>query len=329
MSTTVDIGMPTRGAAPYIGEAVESVLAQTHEDWTLLISENGPGGGELEERLGPYLADPRIRYSPTGEDLGAARNHTRLIQAGSAPYVGILHDDDRWHPGFLTRRVAFLETHPDCGFVFSANLEIDEHSEETGRSKLVLSAGAHPPEELVPRLVEHNLIAIPTVLVRRSAYETVGPEFDERSLSFDFEMWLRLAIAFSAGYLPVWDADYRVHRAQVTMTTLRRGRQRLYLHEHVDELLAGAPHIRVSPALRRRQLAEAHLIAALDAIEDSQRADAQGHLAAARRAYPLAVFDPRFPAALAALALGARGRALLGRLRFLVLRKGLRVHLRR
>src|SRR5215210_4579156 len=101
----VDIGLPTRGVALYIEETIRSVLAQSFENWTLLISENGLGGGELEERLRPYLSDPRIRYSATSEDIGAAGNHTRLIQAGSAPYVGFVHDDDRWHPEFLKRRL--------------------------------------------------------------------------------------------------------------------------------------------------------------------------------------------------------------------------------
>ena len=84
----VDVGMPTRGEAPYIGEAISSVCAQSYADWTLRISENGPGGGELEDRLAPYLGDERIRYSATGHDLGAAQNHTRLLRAGDAPYVG-------------------------------------------------------------------------------------------------------------------------------------------------------------------------------------------------------------------------------------------------
>ena len=83
-----------------------------HSAWHLLISENGPEGSELGRRLRQYVADERIEYSPTGADLGAATNHTRLIQHGSAPYVAILHDDDRWDPEFLERRVQFLEATP-------------------------------------------------------------------------------------------------------------------------------------------------------------------------------------------------------------------------
>jgi glycosyltransferase involved in cell wall biosynthesis len=328
-STKVDVCVPTRGAAPYLEQTLDSVLAQTFEDWSLLISENGPGGGELEDRIRPYLSDPRMHYSATGGDLGAAQNHTRLIQAGSAPYVGILHDDDRWHPEFLARRVAFLDANPECGFVFGANVEIDEHGSETGRSRIVAPEGLHAPEEFAPRLVKHNVIGIPTMLVRRSAYEAVGPAFDENSLAFDYEMWLRLAFRFPAAYLRVWDSDYRIHAAQATRTTRRRGKERLHVYERTEQLLAGAPSIRVDPGVRRRQLAAAHLIAALDAVEEGESGRARGHLREAVRANPRSVFDTRFAAAVAALALGARGREAFARLRFLVLRKRLRVHLRR
>ena len=69
----VDVRMPTRSVAPYIDQAIGSVLAQTRPDWTLLISENGAPGGKLEQDLRPYLADPRIGYQAIGADLSAAR----------------------------------------------------------------------------------------------------------------------------------------------------------------------------------------------------------------------------------------------------------------
>jgi hypothetical protein len=73
----VDIGLPTRGEAPYIAESIDSILAQTHSAWHLLISENGPEGSELGERIRPYLADERIKYSPTGSALRPAQGSAR------------------------------------------------------------------------------------------------------------------------------------------------------------------------------------------------------------------------------------------------------------
>jgi hypothetical protein len=328
-ATRVDIGLPTRGEAPYIAESIDSIRAQTHSAWHLLISENGPEGNKLGERIRPYLVDERIEYSPTGSALGAAKNHTRLIQYGSAPYVAILHDDDRWDPEFLARRVEFLESHPECGFVFSANREMDERSRESGRSRQVLAEGVHTPEELVPLLLRHNLIGVPTVLVRRSAYDAVGPAFDEETLFYDYQMWLRLALQFPVGYLAVWDASYRVHDRQVTMTSSRRGLQELTLLDQIEGLLAEAPHVKPDRRQLRRRRARAHLSAALDELQEPDRSSVSRHLGDAVRTYPPAAIDPKMPAALVGLTLGARGRRALERVRYLILRKGLRVHLRR
>src|SRR5262245_45992679 len=120
----VDVGIPTLGNCPYIFEAIESVLSQTFTAWRLVISENGTGNPLLRRRLEPYLKDPRVNHLVTGEKVGLGTNHNNIIRAGSAPYVGILHDDDRWQPEFLERRVAFLEAQRTCGFVFSGHVVI-------------------------------------------------------------------------------------------------------------------------------------------------------------------------------------------------------------
>jgi glycosyltransferase involved in cell wall biosynthesis len=323
-----DVRIPTRSVAPYIHEAIECVLAQTRQDWTLLISENGAPGGKLEQELQQYLSDPRISYQAIGADLSAATNHTRLITSGDAPYVGILHDDDRWDPEFLERRIEFLDAHADCGFVFSGNYEIDSKSRRTGESKLMLAEGAYGPSEMVPLLIRRNVIGMPTLLVRREAYDAVGPAFDEETVFFDYEMWLRLALKYPTGYLPVRDADYRIHDTQITMTSKRRGEQQLRLFQQIDGMLASAPEIPVDRTWLRRRIAGAHLSAALDDLEDGNRAPARRHVRQALKTYPPSAIDPRTPTALVAFALGRYGRGALRRLRYLVLRRHIRVHVR-
>ncbi len=324
----VDVRIPTRSVAPYIHEAIACVLAQTFEDWTLLISENGAPGGKLERELERYLADPRITYQAIGADLSAATNHTRLITSGDAPYVGLLHDDDRWAPEFLERRIDFLDRHPECGFVFSGNYEIDSASRRTGQSKLIRGEGVYQPRELVPLLLRRNVIGMPTLLVRREAYDAVGPAFDEETVFFDYEMWLRLALKYPAGYLPVRDADYRIHDTQVTMTSKRRGEQQVRLFQQIEGMLASSPELPVDRRWLRRRIAGAHLSAALDDLEDGSRDPARAHLRRALKTYPASAIDPRTPTALVALALGRYGRRALRRLRYLVLRKHIRVHVR-
>ena len=219
----VDIGIPARdqrarGRPLYIAETIESVLAQSFTDWRLTISENNPGAGTLGDVLAPYLADPRVRHVVTNRDLSAAGNSTSLLEGARAPFVALVHDDDYWiDPDFLARRVEFLQAHPDCGFVYGGCVYVDEEGVELARYRPAFGPGVHPPEEFVRNLLVHRGKPMPpTSLVRRAAYEAVGPAFDERFPGFDYEMWLRLGARYACGYLDVWDAAFRIHARQAS-----------------------------------------------------------------------------------------------------------------
>jgi hypothetical protein len=279
---TVDVGIPTRGEPRYLAQAIDSVLAQTFTDWRLVISENGPGGGAVEELVQPYLADERISYSPTGEELSQAGNHTRVVRAGTAPYVVILHDDDWWGPSFLSSRIAFLDRHPQCGMVFSGARIVDQSGHELGRTKLPFRPGVISSAEAVPALVQRNFIIFPSALVRRSAYDAVGDAYSEDVTWIDQEMWLRLASRFPLGLIGEWDSYYRLHERQLS------AEYRLRLGEkHLEVVDAASKLPGVTPAARRAARSRALLHCALDAIELGERRAAAGHLASALRSDPL------------------------------------------
>ena len=171
----VDVGIPTHGRPRYLREAVESVFAQTYDRWQLTVSENGPGGDEIRAILAPFLADPRVRLVATGASVTPAQNATNAVQSGSAEYVAVLHDDDRWDPGFLERRVGFLEANPSCGFVFSHCNYIGAEGNAAIPFATGLREGIQPRAEFLRSLYRRSVIAMPTVLSRRVAYDAVGP----------------------------------------------------------------------------------------------------------------------------------------------------------
>ena len=127
--------MPTYRSPRYLRQAIEDVTRQTILGWRLTISDNG--GGNAEEIVRPYLDDPRISYSRNPTDLGITGNHSKLIRESTAEFVAIHHDDDRWEPEFLERRVTFMERHRECGFVFSPWIVIDEAGDEIRRTSAI------------------------------------------------------------------------------------------------------------------------------------------------------------------------------------------------
>jgi hypothetical protein len=306
----VDIGIPTLGASPFLADAVESVLMQTFTSWRLTISENGAPSAEVQAALARYLDDPRIRHEVVGDLLSMSGNWSRALE-GDAPYLALLHDDDRWDEEFLARRVAFLEAHRTCGFAFGGARLINESGEVIGTIEPSVTAGVIAQDVFLPLIYEACIVQPPTVVIRREAYEAVGP-FRE-VFHTDHEMWIRLAAYADVGYLPVADAEYRYHDTQATTQSRTRiGAAQVEL----VELTSSLP---IEPSVRKRTAAKAHLLAAFDCVELGERRAVMGHLQAAVRARPLLFLRPSTCArtlfALAAVAFGERGRRLFTRWR--------------
>jgi glycosyltransferase involved in cell wall biosynthesis len=325
----VDVIVPTYGSPDFLAEAIESVLAQTFAGFRLTVFDNGPGGGAAHAIVAPYLSDPRLRYDATGKVLSQRENWTRCIRSVTGPYVAMLHDDDLWQPEMLERRVAFLDAHSECGFVFSSMRDIDEHGDVVREIPHRLSEGVHQPHDFVPLLLEEMIIGSPTPLVRRSAYEDVGLEFTgHTSNNIDWDMWLRIALRHPVGYLALRDCERRVHGASLTSAGPRWGAEELRVLDRFEALVAQElPDVHWPQRARRRRRAHGHLIETFDAIERGATDEARTHLAAALRAHPPAVLDPRVPAALVALGLGQPGRRALAWARHQGERQGIPLHL--
>jgi glycosyltransferase involved in cell wall biosynthesis len=285
----VDIGIPTRGRSKYLRETVEGVLAQTLTSWRLTISKNGSGGGDVRAALDPYLDDPRVRLTATGREVRPSENATRSIRDGRAPYVALLHDDDRWDADFLVRRVRFLQANPTCGFVFSDAYFIDDQGAVLSRFTVDRPVGLQPRREFLKALYRRNFVVVATVLASRSALEADGPAFSNSVAFYDYAMWLRIAARFDVGYVGGCDAAYRIHSDQSTHDQiLRMGEHRLRLLEEVDSFLpVDFPRIE-----RRRARSGAYARAAFDAFARGERARAVAYLGHALREHPAAPLDP-------------------------------------
>lgn len=103
----VSIVLNSYNQARYLGAAIESVLAQDHENWELLIVDNGSTDGSASVARG--CADPRVRLflEPENAPIGARFN--QAVRAARGRYVGFLYSDDLLLPQKLSRQVALLD----------------------------------------------------------------------------------------------------------------------------------------------------------------------------------------------------------------------------
>jgi glycosyltransferase involved in cell wall biosynthesis len=310
----VDVAITAYKRATFVGEAIESVLGQTFDAWRLRVFENGLGGGDIETAVQPYLSDRRVSFHPSGHELELPDNWTRAIRAGTATYVALLHDDDRWHPDFLRARVEALATRPECGLAYGEWVVVDESGRETSRAPFRFSEGVVPRVRLAHALVRANVIGGATILVRRSAYETVGAAFDGRWFYTDWEMWARLAARFPAYYLARQDSDFRRHAEANSFVSPEDPERFLAMMDHVETLFeAEVDGFRLS----RRERAEARSLALLHGASAVHQGggwrDSAPLYRRAIRQYPPTLLRYTSLAMLAKSLLGRRGTNVVAR----------------
>jgi glycosyltransferase involved in cell wall biosynthesis len=302
--------------ADHLAEAIESVLAQSYEHWRLTISEDSGPTEVVRLAVEPYLADDRVSYVSVGEWWGPARTRSSLVAHGQGKYIALIDDDDIWLPGWLERRVAFLEAHPECVMVWGGHLDIDDAGAELRRSEFPVAAGVRSSREFVQRMMRGNVMPMMTVLLRREAYVRAGNRFDARFRHLDdYELWLRMGLTGPVGFLPVHDSAYRLHDGQWSRRH-DKALDHLRLIDHLDRLLQEAGvDLRLPESARRRKKADRFLSAALDAAEQGQARTAARRICAAAGLAPQAVATARGLAAIAATVGGRTVSRRIGTLR--------------
>lgn len=124
-SPLVSVVMPVFNAAKFIRESVGSVLAQTYQDWELLLVDDGSTDGSSEIARRFSESEPtRIRYleHPGHANRGATVSRNLAIQHARGPYIAPLDADDVWFPQKLAEQVALMEAHTEAAMVFGGPL---------------------------------------------------------------------------------------------------------------------------------------------------------------------------------------------------------------
>lgn len=125
MTPRVTIGMPVYNGAAFLAEAIESVLAQTHPDLELVISDNG-STDDTNAIINAYAAqDARIRASRSENNRGAAWNFNNTVHMARGEYFRWLAADDRLAPTLVEKSVAVLDSSPDVALCFSRFVDVD------------------------------------------------------------------------------------------------------------------------------------------------------------------------------------------------------------
>ena len=213
----VSVTICMHNGARYIDEALQSVFAQTLQDFEIIVVDDGSTDGSAD-RIERTYRDGRLRIvRQRQQTLRVAR--PVAIAHGSGEFIAFLDHDDVWLPSKLERQVQAARAAPQAALVFSDCLIIDESGRDCGRltdqfdfDALDLT-GTHGHCELLQR---GNFVAYPTAFARRSAVAAVGGFNHTYQYVSDYDLWLRLARRHALHYVGEPLAKYRVHQSQFT-----------------------------------------------------------------------------------------------------------------
>jgi glycosyltransferase involved in cell wall biosynthesis len=122
----VSIGMPVFNGEKYLRQALDSILAQTNQDFELIISDNA-STDKTQQICREYVRkDSRIRYYRNKINIGAARNFNRVFELSSGEYFKWAAHDDVLAPEFLSRCNGILDQNPSIVLCHSRTGCIDE-----------------------------------------------------------------------------------------------------------------------------------------------------------------------------------------------------------
>lgn len=188
--------IPVYNGEKYIEEALESVFAQTFQDFEVIVINDGSTDG-TEQRLAKYF--PRIRYL-LQDNQGQSASRKVGLELAEGLLIAFLDADDAWLPKKLERQVEFAQTHPEYGIVTTDQLSFRDNEVVCPSYKTIFKI---TNGFILERILFGHWISTSAALIRRECFDKVvfyssePPEFAE-----DWMMWMQIA-----AYYPIYFID--------------------------------------------------------------------------------------------------------------------------
>lgn len=196
--------------APYIAEAIESILAQTLGDFELLVMDDGSTDGTAQIIADIAQRDSRIRILKHPSPAGLPASLNELAANARGVYLARMDADDRAHPERLARQVAFLDSNPGVLVVSCWFREFGLRS----RTKRPV----HRHEDIRFTLLFDSPICHPGVVMRASVFSELGLAYPPLPMAQDYGLWAAILRHGALRCLPEVLLDYRVHTVSMTAT---------------------------------------------------------------------------------------------------------------
>lgn len=188
----VSVVMSVYNAEKYLAEAVDSILAQTYEDFELILinDKSTDSSGEILHRYAEQ--DGRVVLLENQENMGLTKSLNRGLAVAKGEYIARMDADDISVPERFAIQVKFLDENPDYSFVSCIGRYIDENGNPEQ-----LRLFPETNEEIYAMMPKVDAVMHPGVMFRREDIAKIGNYCEDFRVVQDYDLWFR---GMAAGY---------------------------------------------------------------------------------------------------------------------------------
>lgn len=243
----VSVLVPVYNAAPFIAATIQAVLAQTFENFELILLDDASTDNSAE--IIKKFTDPRITFVQNKHNLGISASRNKLASLARGKYVAVLDHDDLCLPQRLETQVNFLDTHPEIAMVGSW-FELFCPPEASFVRRLIVNLGwiwCQPEFPTLQDAWRGNVLMHSTAMYRRTSFAAHGLCYDPAcSPAEDYDLVRQaLAAGLRLANIPQVLLRYNFYGGNFSLRAKARMR-------HADRLVKNRIAALLYPQPRRR-----------------------------------------------------------------------------
>ena len=227
----VSVIIPTYNRSERLRRAIRSVLAQTYQNFEIIVVDDA-SSGDVAEIIAEFN-DTRITYIRHQKNKGAPAARNSGLRVARGGFINFLDDDDEIMPLKLEKQVTLFQNTSTatgvvyCGFCYAL--------EETG--VMVHKSVPSFSGQVFLEFLKSNFLVMQASLIKKESLEQVGFLDETLPGCQDWDLWLRLSRQFEFAAIPEVLAKVWVHGEQITADLHRKILSREMIREkYADEL---------------------------------------------------------------------------------------------
>jgi len=225
----VSVILPVYNCENFISDCVNSILEQTFQDFELIIIDDKSTDNTL--KIIQQIKDKRVNLIVKKKNSGYTNSLNLGIAKSKGEYIARIDGDDICMPNRFEKQVSFLDENKEivaCG----------SFSKIIGSDEIIYTPEYH--EEIILELLRRNCIIHPSVMMRKSAINSLSVAYDvSKEPAEDYDLWVRLAKVGKLHNIQEVLLNYRYHENQVSI--LHYGKQKQSARESRFNLLNQLP----------------------------------------------------------------------------------------